>query len=157
MIPEEGAVSAAQVASAAEVFGGGEAGAAFHLKGLEEEACNIAFGEGALEGVEVAEWDFDVVLVNAPPFLPSADAAHLASAAGAAVVVVPDGASVTDYEELVRRLDLAAATPIGYVYCCSDCDVPSPQNGTGDRLKRALHVESSRAPLQRVSGLKPTS
>jgi Mrp family chromosome partitioning ATPase/capsular polysaccharide biosynthesis protein len=100
---------------------------------------------------------FDVVLINAPPFLPSADAAHLASAAGAAVVVVPDGASVTDYEELVRRLDLAAATPIGYVYCCSDCDVPSPQNGSGDRLKRALHVEGPRTPLQRVSGLKPTS
>jgi len=84
---------------------------------------------------------FDVVLINAPPFLPSADAAHLASAAGSAVVVVPDGASVTEYEEVVRRLELAAATPIGYVYCCSDCDVPSPQAGTGDRLKRALHVE----------------
>jgi Mrp family chromosome partitioning ATPase len=103
------------------------------------------------------EEDFDVVLVNAPPFLPSADAAHLASAAGSAVVVVPAGASVTDYEELVRRLQLAAAAPIGYVYCCSDCDVPSPEAGTADRLKRALHVEGSRAPLQKVSGLKPTS
>ena len=103
------------------------------------------------------EDDFDVVLVNAPPFLPSADAAHLASAAGSAVVVVPAGASVTDYEELVRRLQLAAATPIGYVYCCSDCDVPSPQAGTGDRLKRVLHVEGPSAPLRKVSGLKPSS
>ncbi len=103
------------------------------------------------------EDDFDVVLVNAPPFLPSADAAHLASAAGSAVVVVPAGASVTDYEELVRRLNLAAATPIGYVYCCSDCDVPSPQAGTGDRLKRVLHVEGPSAPLRKVSGLKPSS
>ena len=99
---------------------------------------------------------FDVVLINAPPFLPSADAAHLASAAGSAVVVVPDGASVTEYEEVVRRLELAAATPIGYIYCCSDCDVPSPQAGTGDRLKRALHVEGP-APLRKVSGLKPSS
>ncbi len=103
------------------------------------------------------ENDFDVVLVNAPPFLPSADAAHLASAAGSAVVVVPDGSSVTDYEEVVRRLQLAAATPIGYVYCCSDCDVPSPQAGTGERLKRVLHVEGPSAPLRKVSGLKPTS
>jgi Mrp family chromosome partitioning ATPase/capsular polysaccharide biosynthesis protein len=103
------------------------------------------------------EEDFDVVLVNAPPFLPSADAAHLASAAGSAVVVVPDGASVNDYEELVRRLHLAAANPIGYVYCCSDCDVPSPEAGNGERLKRVLHVEGTRAPLRKVSGLKPTS
>jgi Mrp family chromosome partitioning ATPase len=103
------------------------------------------------------EDDFDVVLVNAPPFLPSADAAHLASAAGLAVVVVPDGASVTDYEELVRRLGLAAATPIGYVYCCSDCDVPSPLGITAEGLKRVLHVEGPRAPLQEVSGLKPSS
>jgi Mrp family chromosome partitioning ATPase/capsular polysaccharide biosynthesis protein len=103
------------------------------------------------------EDEFDVVLVNAPPFLPSADAAHLASAAGTAVVVVPDGSSVTDYEELVRRLQLAAATPIGYVYCCSDCDVPSPSVGTGERLKRVLHVEGPRVPLQEVSGLKPSS
>jgi Mrp family chromosome partitioning ATPase len=103
------------------------------------------------------EEDFDVVLVNAPPFLPSADAAHLASAAGSAVVVVPDGSSVNDYEELVRRLHLAAAKPIGYVYCCSDCDVPSPEAGNGDRLKRVLHVEGARAPLRKVSGLKPTT
>jgi Mrp family chromosome partitioning ATPase len=103
------------------------------------------------------EADFDVVLVNAPPFLPSADAAHLASASGAAVVVVPDGASVNDYEELVRRLQLAAAKPIGYVYCCSDCDVPSPEAGSGERLKRVRHLEGARAPLRKVSGLKPTS
>jgi hypothetical protein len=71
--------------------------------------------------------------------------------------VVPDGASVTDYEELVRRLELAAATTIGYVYCCSDCDVPSPQAGTGDRLQRALNPDGHHAPLRKVSGLKPSS
>jgi Mrp family chromosome partitioning ATPase len=100
---------------------------------------------------------FDVVLVNAPPFLPSADAAHLASATGAAVVVVPAGAGVTEYEELVRRLNLAAATAIGYVYCCPDCDVPSPQAPTEHRLKRVLHTESTRPPLEKVAGLKPSS
>jgi Mrp family chromosome partitioning ATPase len=100
---------------------------------------------------------FDIVVVNAPPFLPSADAAHLASATGSAVVVVPDGASVTEYEELVRRLELATATTIGYVYCCSDCDVPSPQAGTGDRLQRALNPDGHHAPLRKVSGLKHSS
>jgi len=99
------------------------------------------------------EQEFDVVLINAPPFLPSADAAHLTSAAGSTVVVVPDGASVTDHEELVRRLQLAAATTIGYVYCCSDCDVPSPAP-SGDRLKRALHVERPGLPLRKVAGLE---
>jgi len=103
------------------------------------------------------EQTFDVVLINAPPFLPSADAAHLTSAAGATMVVVPAGASVTDHEELVRRLDLAAARTIGYVYCCSDCNVPNPPPSTGEHLKRALHVERAGAPLQKVSGLKPTS
>lgn len=100
---------------------------------------------------------FDVVLVNAPPFLPSADAAHLASAAGSAVVVVPDGASVTDYEEVVRRLQLAAATPVGYVYCCSDCDVPDPKSGTADRLKRVLHVDGPNASVGKVAGLRSSS
>ena len=99
------------------------------------------------------EKDFDVVLVNAPPFLPSADAAHLTSAAGSTVVVVPDGASVTDHEELVRRLQLAGATTVGYVYCCSDCDVPTPPPGAGGVLKRVLQVERSGAPLRKVSGL----
>jgi Mrp family chromosome partitioning ATPase len=99
------------------------------------------------------ENEFDVVLINAPPFLPSADAAHLTSAAGSTVVVVPDGASVADHEELVRRLQLAAATTIGYVYCCSDCDVPNPPPATGDRLKRVLHVEHSGLPLRKVAGL----
>jgi hypothetical protein len=99
------------------------------------------------------EKEFDVVLVNAPPFLPSADAAHLTSAAGSTVVVVPDGASVTDHEELVRRLQLAGATTVGYVYCCSDCDVPTPPPGTGAALKRVLQVERSGAPVRKVSGL----
>ena len=99
------------------------------------------------------ENEFDVVLINAPPFLPSADAAHLTSAAGSTVVVVPDGASVADHEELVRRLQLAAATTIGYVYCCSDCDVPSPPAGSGNGLKRVLHVEHAGLPLRKVAGL----
>jgi Mrp family chromosome partitioning ATPase/capsular polysaccharide biosynthesis protein len=99
------------------------------------------------------EGDFDVVLVNAPPFLPSADAAHLASAAGSAMIVVPAGSSVTEHEELVRRLQLAAVKTVGYVYCCSDCDVPNPPPGTGDRLKRALHVERSGESPRKVSGL----
>lgn len=98
---------------------------------------------------------FDVVLVNSPPFLASADAAHLASATGSAVVVVPAGSSVPDHEEIVRRLRLAASTPIGYVYCCSDCDVPNPNAGTGRRLKRALHVDSGAAP-PKATGSKGT-
>ena len=98
------------------------------------------------------EDDFDVVLVNAPPFLPSAVAAHLTSAAGNAVVVVPAGASVTDHEELVRRLRLAAATLIGYVYCCADCNVPNPQPGAAYRLRRAFRVEPKYPVLRQVSG-----
>jgi len=100
------------------------------------------------------EDDFDVVMVNAPPFLPSAVAAHLASAAGSAVVVVPAGASVTEHEELARRLRLAAVTAIGYVYCCANCDVPNPQPGY--RLRRALHVEPKYTGpmLEEVSGLE---
>jgi hypothetical protein len=93
-------------------------------------------------------------MVNAPPFLPSAVAAHLASAAGSAVVVVPAGASVTEHEELARRLRLAAVTAIGYVYCCANCDVPNPQPGY--RLRRALHVEPKYTGpmLEEVSGLE---
>ena len=100
------------------------------------------------------EDDFDIVLVNAPPFLPSAVAAHLTSAAGTAVVVVPDGASVNDHEELIRRLRLAAATPIGYVYCCAGCNVPNPQPGAAYRLRRAFRVEPkySGPVLEQASG-----
>jgi Mrp family chromosome partitioning ATPase len=122
--------------------------------------CNDAPPVGSQKDLRAVFRDlentFDVVVVNAPPFLPSADAAHLASAAGSALVVVPDGASVTEYEELVRRLELAAATTIGYVYCCSDCDVPSPQAGTGERLQRALNPDGQHAPLRKVSGLRPS-
>ena len=104
------------------------------------------------------EDDFDVVLVNAPPFLPSADAAYLTSAAGAALVVVPAGGSVTDHEELVRRLRLAAVTPIGYVYCCEGCEVPSLQPGAAGRVRRALHVEAKHegTVLQKVAGGEST-
>src|SRR5206468_3395192 len=61
------------------------------------------------------EQGYDLVLVNAPTIL-SADAANLVAAAKRALVVVFDGESVSDHEELVRRLGLAGALPIGYVY-----------------------------------------
>ena len=62
------------------------------------------------------EQGYDLVLVNAPPILSSADAANLVAAAKRVLVVVFDGESVSDHEELVRRLGLAGALPIGYVY-----------------------------------------
>ena len=62
------------------------------------------------------EQDYDLVLVNAPPILLSADAANLVAAAKRVLVVVCDGESVTDHEEFVRRLRLAGALPIGYIY-----------------------------------------
>jgi Mrp family chromosome partitioning ATPase/capsular polysaccharide biosynthesis protein len=100
------------------------------------------------------EDDFDIVLVNAPPFLPSADASYLTSAAGTALVVVPADGSVTDHEELARRLRLAAVTPIGYVYCCAGCEVESMQPGAAGRVRRALHVESKQegAVLPKAAG-----
>jgi Mrp family chromosome partitioning ATPase len=67
--------------------------------------------------------DSDVVLVNAPPFLASADAANLASAVEHVLIAVPDESSVTDHEELSRRLRLASAVPIGYIYCSREPDL----------------------------------
>jgi Mrp family chromosome partitioning ATPase len=66
------------------------------------------------------ETSFDVVLVIAPPFLGAADAAHLTTAAGAVMMVVPDGASVTDHEEVARRLRISGAAVVGYVYCAPE-------------------------------------
>ncbi len=60
---------------------------------------------------------FDVVLVNAPPLLVTPRAVPLASAARNALLVAYDRGSVPDHQELVRRLRLAGALPIGYVYC----------------------------------------
>ena len=62
------------------------------------------------------ENNFDVVLVVAPPFLASADAAHLTTAAGAIMAVVPDGGSVTDHEEFTRRIRISGSALVGYVY-----------------------------------------
>jgi hypothetical protein len=66
------------------------------------------------------EQRYEIVVVNVPPFLSSAKAATVTAAAGRALVAVPNGASVTDYDELTRRLRLAAVLPIGYVYCARD-------------------------------------
>jgi Mrp family chromosome partitioning ATPase len=66
------------------------------------------------------ENNFDVVLVVAPPFLASADAAHLTTAAGAIMAVVPDGGSVTDHEEFTRRLRISGSALVGYVYCAAE-------------------------------------
>jgi Mrp family chromosome partitioning ATPase len=74
------------------------------------------------------EESFDVVLLNAPSFLQSADAAYLASAAGAVLVVVPDGGNVDEHEELARRLDIAGSTTIGYVYCRPEAVLPRIQS-----------------------------
>ena len=86
--------------------------------------------QSALAGAfRALEDDFDVVLINAPFYLPSADAAYLAAAAGTVLVVVPDGGSVTDHEELSRRLALTSATAIGYVYCPAETGAPSSATG----------------------------
>jgi Mrp family chromosome partitioning ATPase len=66
------------------------------------------------------ENNFDVVLVVAPPFLASADAAHLTTAAGAIMAVVPDGGSVTDHEEFTRRIRISGSAVVGYVYCAPE-------------------------------------
>jgi len=63
------------------------------------------------------EQEYDLVLVNAAPFASSPAATGLTSAAGRALAVVRAEAGVSDHEELARRLQLAAAVTIGYVYC----------------------------------------
>jgi Mrp family chromosome partitioning ATPase len=79
------------------------------------------------------ENNFDVVLVVAPPFLASADAAHLTTAAGAIMAVVPDGGSVTDHEEFTRRIRISGSALVGYVYCAPETNgngssAPKPTN-----------------------------
>jgi Mrp family chromosome partitioning ATPase len=69
------------------------------------------------------EHDYDVVLVNAAPFMSSAAASSLTSAAGRALAVVRTESGVAVHEELARRLRLAAAVPIGYMYCGRDARV----------------------------------
>lgn len=92
------------------------------------------------------EDDFDVVLINAPFFLPSADAAYLAAAAGTVLVVVPDGGSVPDHVEVARRLELTSAKAIGYVYCSPETDAPSPQqpppNDASERPKLSARIRA---------------
>ncbi len=87
------------------------------------------------------ERDFDIVFVNTPALLPTARSAHLASAAGTAMVVVPQGGSVADHAEVVRRLRLAAATTLGYVYCCAGCDNGNWRPGMRHRLTRAIRSD----------------
>jgi len=62
------------------------------------------------------EQGYDLVLINTPPIVSSAEAANLAAAATRVLVVVFDGESVSDHEELMRRVGLAGALPVGYVY-----------------------------------------
>jgi Mrp family chromosome partitioning ATPase len=89
---------------------------------------------------------FDMVVVNSPPFLPSAEASYLSSAAGTALVVTPDGGTVTDHEELARRLRLASVLPVGYVYCRPEDGFVGPA-GPVNRILRALHVEPKAPPI----------
>jgi hypothetical protein len=58
----------------------------------------------------------DVVLIVTPPHLDSASAAELTAAAGRAIVVASDGGSITNAEQLARRLRLSDATTLGYIY-----------------------------------------
>jgi MinD-like ATPase involved in chromosome partitioning or flagellar assembly len=46
----------------------------------------------------------DVVLIVTPPHLDFASAAELAAAAGRAIVVASDGGSITNAQDLARRL-----------------------------------------------------
>jgi Mrp family chromosome partitioning ATPase len=59
---------------------------------------------------------FDVILIDTTPFLQSAHAAALSSAAGNALVVVDHGGSVPDNLEVARRLEMMGTVPVGYVY-----------------------------------------
>jgi hypothetical protein len=79
------------------------------------------------------EHDYDVVVVDAAPFMSSVAASSLTSAAGRALAVVRAASGVAVHEELARRLRLTAAEPVGYLYCGPDARVseswPAPNWG----------------------------
>lgn len=65
---------------------------------------------------EAARDDFELVLIDAPPFLHVAYSNILARYADAAIVIVNHGGSVSELEEVADRLDFIGTPPIGYVY-----------------------------------------
>jgi hypothetical protein len=107
------------------------------------------------------EHDYDIVLVNAATFMSSATAASMTSAAGRALAVVRSEAEVPAHEELARRLRLAAAVTIGYVYCGGEAKVaehfPRPNfeelhpPGSGERSGDAFRSQRALPGRGRVS------
>ena len=81
--------------------------------GVDAPACRPDTLRAMLVGLERS---YDVVLVNVPPILRSADAASVLGAIGSLVVLVDHGSSVDDLLDIGERIDVADTDLIGYVY-----------------------------------------
>lgn len=76
-----------------------------------------------------ARADYDIVLIDAPPLLPVADAAILASITDGAILVVRHGVTTVDqYAGSIDRLDAVGARLCGTVLSMA----PTPKRGSAD-------------------------
>ena len=79
---------------------------------------------------------FEIVLIDGPPLLESADAVALAGAADAVVVVARHDEPLREHLELAERLHTLRAEPLGVVYDRA----PTGDGVTASRARRARHV-----------------
>jgi Mrp family chromosome partitioning ATPase len=98
----------------------------------------------------------DVVLIVTPRFLDSSSAAVLTAAAGRAIVVASEEGSVTNAQELARRLRLSDAVTLGYVYggrrtLLERSQPPAPAEAQEPQVReeRPLHEERPAARPER--------
>jgi Mrp family chromosome partitioning ATPase len=94
--------------SAVTVLGSGRAGPSSVSGAARSKAIEALLTE--------AKASFDVVLVDSPALLRVADAAELAQASDAAIIVASPNEPIRDHLEAVERLHLMGADVVGYIY-----------------------------------------
>lgn len=79
-------------------------------------AASSLQSDGAKALIDSLTAAYDLVLIDAPPFLQVAYASRLAEMAGGALIVIEHGSSYAEAEGLIDRLQLVGTPVMGYIY-----------------------------------------
>lgn len=101
-------IAHSQLGSAVDVLGPGLLGQGRVMGAARSAALTAMLTE--------AKKSFDVVLIDSPALLQSADAMEVVVAADSAVVVVSSDEPVQDHREMVERLNMIGSSIVGYIY-----------------------------------------